>query len=521
MGDGAPVKRGLLMLCILSGACRGDIALDEPDAPDAATALPDTAAPGDAGSSAPDDGMSTADTARPDMPPPLVGGLTAEYYAQYRVPVLTRVEPAIDHAWGDAAPDPAVPADFFSARWTGRLVVPASGSYTFWAETDDGLRVWVDGALVIDAWQWQFPTRYEGTAALTAGEVDLRVEYMERDLTAVVRLGWRSDAIAERVLGEEDFRTTGAPSALPAPQSPYQNPVIASDCPDPGVAQDPVDGAFYAICTGGPLWIRRSYDLVFWEGTFAAVLPDGKPAWAANGNRNWAPEIHRVADRWVVYYTSVNGADVLSIGAAYADAPTGPFTDLGAPLVEHPQGVIDAHYFRDDDGRHYLTYKIDGNATGQPTPIYLRELAPDGLSFAPGSTQVELIRNNPGTWEGGVVEAQWLVKRQGSYYLFYSGNVYDNRYRTGVARAAAVGGPYEKRGAPILANNARWVGPGHGSVIALADTDVFVYHAWPALGGGAHDTSQGRHVLVDRIRWESGWPVISDGTPSTTPQPAY
>ncbi len=458
----------------------------------------------------------------PDLPdePALVPGLTATYFRQYREPILTVVEPAIDHEWGDEAPADGVGKDFFSARWTGLLKVPADGEYTFWASTDDGMRVWVDDELVIDAWTWQFPTRYENTIALQQGQVPFRVDYMERDLTAEAKVGWSVGNGAERVLNENDFLTTGVAANLAPPKSPYLNPVVARDCPDPGVAYDEETRAFYAICTGGKFHVRRSYDLVFWEDTGADVLPSGKPAWAANGGRNWAPEIHKVGDKWVVYYTSVNGNNNLCIGAASADSPTGPYVDRGSPLVEHSQGVIDANYFKDDNGKHYLSYKIDGNAHGQPTPIYIRELAADGLSFKSGSTQREILRNNAGTWEGGVVEAQWMVKRGDTYYLFYSGNVYNYRYRTGVARASSPTGPFTKLGPPILTNNSKWVGPGHGSVVTVGDTDYFVYHAWHNDGSGTNDGSQGRNILVDKITWSDGWPKIANGSPSTTRQPA-
>jgi arabinan endo-1,5-alpha-L-arabinosidase len=285
------------------------------------------------------------------------------------------------------------------------------------------------------------------------------------------------------------------------------------------VLKDGTPPTYYMVCTGGSFGIRRSYDLVLWESTGQSVIPAGKPAWAANGSRNWAPEMHRVGDKYVVYYTSVNGENVLSIGATSSDSPLGPYTDRGSPLVEHAQGVIDSHYFRDTDGKHYLTYKIDGNSVGQPTPIYIRELAPDGMSFAEGSSQVEILTNQSATWEGGVVEAQWLIERDGTYFLFYSGNVYDHRYRTGVARAQNVLGPYTKHGDPILTNNDDWVGPGHGSVIPVGDDFYFIYHAWPENGAGQHASDEGRHVLLDKINFEDNWPVIADGSPSTTVQP--
>lgn len=451
----------------------------------------------------------------------LTPGLFAEYFAQYRTPVLQRIELAIDHQWGEGQPHPSVPADFFAARWTGFIQVPEDGEYTFWVISDDGVRVWVGGQQIIDAWRFQAPQRYQSSQRLARGLSEVRVEYMERNRGAVLRFGWSSAGVEARLLGADDLLTNGESAGLPSPRVPYINPILGQNCPDPGVTHDAETGEFYAICTGGPFIIWRSADLVFWQNSGRVVFPEGKPDWAENGRRNWAPEIHRVSNRWVIYYTTVNGDDILSIGAAFSDSPIGPYQDLGQPLVEHPMGVIDAHYFLDDDGRHYLTYKIDGNATGQPTPILMRELEPDGLSFVEGSEAVELLRNDPNTWEGGVVEAQWLVKRNGQYYLFYSGNVYDHRYRTGVAKAGRVTGPYVKHGAPILGNNQRWVGPGHGSIVRVRDQDIFVYHAWPANQRGTHEQEAGRHILADRIRWDGDWPSMSDGTPSITQQPPF
>jgi GH43 family beta-xylosidase len=462
---------------------------------------------GDAGGSGPD--------ANPgDLPT----GLHGAYFRKHGALAAERDDAVVDFTWGEAEPAPEVGADHFSVRWTGYLEVPEEGSYSFATVADDGVRLFVDDKPIIDDWTFHAASRVEGTAQLSAGFVPIRLEYFDGGLHAEVALWWRRPgASAEEIVPQANLRALAAGGDSPKP--PYINPVVAFDCPDPGVVA--VEGGGFAmVCTGGRFPVRRSADLVLWEDTGAAILPDGKPAWAANGSRNWAPEIHRVGAGYVAYYTSVNGANVLSVGAASAPDPFGTWTDRGGPLVEAAVGVIDASHFTDRDGRQYLLYKIDGNSQGQPTPIYLRELTADGLSFASGSQPVELIRNAPSTWEGGVVEAPWLVLRGDTYYLFYSGNVYDHRYRTGVARSAALTGPYEKHGAPILANNERWVGPGHGSVVAIGGADYFVYHAWSAAPGGTNDTSGGRQVLVDRIVWEAdGWPRIHDGTPGRSPAP--
>jgi GH43 family beta-xylosidase len=449
-------------------------------------------------------------------------GLRAEYFADYLDPVLEQIEPTLDHDWGDGAPSKDVGKDRFSARWTGMLVPPESGMYTLTAETDDGVRLWIDGKLVIDDWHGHFVTATDAAVALQAGvPVSIRLDYFELDLAASARLSWSSATLAKEIIPTTSLLAAPAKSGLPGPKPPYANPVIASDCPDPGViAQGPGASPTYdVVCTGGSFPIRTSRDLISWSKSGSAVLPAGKPPWAANGNRNWAPEIHPVDQGFVAYYTTVNGADVLSIAAAHAASALGPYTDSGGPLVQDPLGVIDATFFEDADGKRWLLYKIDGNSKGKPTPIYARELKKDGLSFAAGSVATKILVNDAATWEGGVVEAPWLVVRNGMYYLFYSGNVYDHRYRTGVARASSVLGPYEKHGAPILGNNERWVGPGHGSVVAVGAKDYFVYHAWSNAGNGTQVAADGRQVLIDRIDWKADWPVIHDGSPSRTPQP--
>jgi len=313
---------------------------------------------------------------------------------------------------------------------------------------------------------------------------------------------------------EPSWPDSGA-TAPPKPV-PYTNAVFAHDCPDPGVLRvDDASGpTFTMTCTGGKFAIRQSKDLVTWTDTGKFIFPSGKAPWAGDGNRNWAPEIHQLGPAsFVAYYTASDSAGHLAIGVAHATDPLGPWTDKGTPLVQNATGVIDATFFADDDGKQYLYWKLDGNSKGQPTPIYAELLTADGLSFAPGATAHEVMRNDPSTWEGGVVEAPWVVKRNGTYFLFYSGNVYDQRYRTGVARASSPTATFTKKGAPILDNNADWVGPGHGSIVMNGTETWFVHHAWPTDGAGNRDAAKGREVLLDKVIWGSDdWPSFKTGS---------
>ncbi len=296
----------------------------------------------------------------------------------------------------------------------------------------------------------------------------------------------------------------------------YANPVIARDCPDPGVSHD---GTQYVLtCTGGDgggiYPIFTSPDLVRWTRR-GAIFPSGAPSWA--DSHFWAPEIHPVADGlFVAYFSARNRSDgALSVGAATAPTALGPFTDLGRPLVHDPNpGVIDAHYFRASDGRRFLTWKVDGNAIGRATPIRIQELAADGITRM---GEVRTILTNDRAWEGALVEGQWIVERDGWFYLFYSGNGYASaNYAAGVARSRDVLGPYEKASAPILVSNGAFGGPGHGSIVTSPRGEhVHVYHAWLRDRIGM---SPGRQVLVDRILWRDGWPSMP-ASPSPRSQP--
>lgn len=127
-------------------------------------------------------------------------GLTGEYYdnIDFTGPLTIRTDSRVDFDWGAGAPDSSMGADTFSVRWTGLLEAPASGTYTFYARTDDGVRLWVDGRLLIDAWLDQAATEWSGTTDLAAGaRVSLRVEYYENSGQAAAELRWSGPGIAK------------------------------------------------------------------------------------------------------------------------------------------------------------------------------------------------------------------------------------------------------------------------------------------------------------------------------------
>ncbi len=121
------------------------------------------------------------------------GGWAAEYYNNPNLQppqVGGRLEPTIDYNWGTASPIPGVVnQDNFSARWWGFPELEG-GTYTFVAGADDGVRVFVDGVAVIDAWYPQIYTEHRGTVTLDPGVHTVRVEYFDIGDQARINVYW-------------------------------------------------------------------------------------------------------------------------------------------------------------------------------------------------------------------------------------------------------------------------------------------------------------------------------------------
>ena len=115
-----------------------------------------------------------------------------EYYANQSLsgaPSLVRTDPSVDFQWHLGSPAPGIPADRFSVRWRGRWPFQ-EGRHRFYARFDDGLRLWVNGALVIDQWRDQPAAVVYVDLPLPAGEHDLQVEYFDALGLAEVRVWW-------------------------------------------------------------------------------------------------------------------------------------------------------------------------------------------------------------------------------------------------------------------------------------------------------------------------------------------
>ncbi len=129
----------------------------------------------------------------PPPPPPSQNAWFATYWNNTSLsgtPALSRYETAVNYDWGWGSPAPGLVApDYFSARWT-RTVYFNAGTYRFTTDSDDGIRVYIDGNLVIDNWTVHALQRNTADVALQAGNHTIVVEYFEQTRLAVARFWW-------------------------------------------------------------------------------------------------------------------------------------------------------------------------------------------------------------------------------------------------------------------------------------------------------------------------------------------
>ena len=126
-------------------------------------------------------------------PQPGAGPWYAEYWnntAQSGAPALIRNDLALNFNWGFSTPDAVrVFADNFSARWT-RTFASNGGVYRFTVTHDDGVRLYVDGNLVLNKYDFVGNATDTVDVSVAAGPKVIRLDYVEKTGIALVRLNY-------------------------------------------------------------------------------------------------------------------------------------------------------------------------------------------------------------------------------------------------------------------------------------------------------------------------------------------
>ncbi len=134
-------------------------------------------------------------------------GLIGEYYhgsasGAWDDLVMERLDPTVDFTWGNGSPEPGVVnVDNFKVRWTGEVEIPSTGTYTFYTQTDDGVRLWVNDVLVLENWTDHGSTMDSGDINLKGGQrYPIKLEWYENGGGAICQLSWEGPTIARQII---------------------------------------------------------------------------------------------------------------------------------------------------------------------------------------------------------------------------------------------------------------------------------------------------------------------------------
>jgi hypothetical protein len=357
------------------------------------------------------------------------GGVRADYYQgiNFETLALTRTDSQINFNWGDpGGPDPAVGDDNFSVRWTGEVEAAFTETYTFYPRTDDGVRLWVDGQLLVDSWINRSATENSGKIDLIAGTTySLVMEYYEDSASAVAELRWSSPRTPKQLI----------------PQAALSLPVKASS---PTPRSGSVDVRQTTILSWGSGDFATAHELYFgadenavrnattaspeYKGTIALGAETYDP-----GKLEWA----------TTYYWRVDEINPTNPGSPWI-GNIWSFTTANFLIIDNFE-IYDTGanqiWFSWHDGLGYGTPGVDpyfaGNGTGaavgdETTPSFTEETIVHGGSqsmplaydnnkqdYAKYS-EVELTLTSPRDWtEGGAAELSiWFQGRPASVGSF-------------------------------------------------------------------------------------------------------
>lgn len=308
-------------------------------------------------------------------------------------------------------------------------------------------------------------------------------------------------------------------------------PVYAEYFADPFVWEH--GGEYFAIgtgereATGHPsemvFPLLRSNDFVKWKRAGRAMLrPDH-----SLGTNFWAPEVAFHDGKFWLYYSVGLSDKNHQLRAATSDTPLGPFQDFDRPLIDPVicPFAIDAHPFRDDDGRWYLFYArdfLDSSTQTRPGTALMvarmksmTELEDEGRVVLRANHDWQRFESNRamygGRYDWHTLEGPFVRKHDGRYYCFYSAGRWENEtYGVDYAVADHVLGPYSDGGnenGPRVLHTVpgELIGPGHNSVVRGPDgADYMVYHAWDS-------EMTARRTFIERLAWTTDGPRLERG----------
>lgn len=262
-------------------------------------------------------------TPTPPTPPPPAGTYVAEFWntpgagAAPQIPVsapnLSRNDPSINFDWALGSPGSGINTDHFVTRWT-KVDTFEQSNYRFTATADDGIRVFVDGQAIIDAWVDQGVTTYTKDVNITAGNHTVKVEFYDNTEHAVAKFSYGKftpppvgNGLKGDYYNNKDF-TALALSRV----DPTVNFNWGSGSPNPSIGADT-----FSVRWTGQVMPQYSEQYTFYTSTDDGVRlwVNGVQLinkWVDQGTKEWSGKITLVAgqkyDIKLEYYENGGGA---------------------------------------------------------------------------------------------------------------------------------------------------------------------------------------------------------------------
>ena len=314
----------------------------------------------------------------------------------------------------------------------------------------------------------------------------------------------------------------------------YEYPTVH----DPAVAY--CDGRYYMFTTG--MTVLSSSDMKKWR--FESPVFKQTPQWAAElGFRGmpWAPDIQYINGQWYIFYSySEFGKNNSAIGVATnktlnPESPDFKWEDHGMIVQSVPGrdewNAIDANVTLDDEGNGWLVFgsfwrgikitKLDPSMTKltRPQVWYPVSRRPEGTAPETVSTDTAVTADPRGKdfdAGNGAVEAPFIVKHDGYYYLFVSFDLCcrgeESTYNVVVGRSKEIYGPYLDKdgvnmmdggGTTVVKGNGQYSGIGHCAVARFDGHDYIFMHGYDK------NEDYASKLVIRELTWSAdGWPSV-------------